>query len=190
MKKSIVPFLVLFFILVPAAWPAEPSTANGSEFHVIHLGKITGGPVEWVAAGGGVLAYGSGREINFALEEKPDEIVSSLSFDQDVSQLLILGRHAIIGQEGSGIRLFDLDNPSEPIDLGLYTFPVSASHLASWGNLLLVGDGGPVVRLFDIRLPEDQSSSGASQTNGPPPPSPPPSEGEGKGEGGNSYIRR
>ena len=205
MKRSIISFLGLFFIFVLAALAGEPASAelgrispgtseisDGTAFHVVPLGKITGSPVQWVTAGGGVLAYGAEKEIYFSLEENPYKIVSSLSIDQNVSEVLILGRYAFIGQEESGLRILDLEDPSRPIDLGLYPLPVSVFHLASWGNLLLVGDGSPVVRLFDIRLPEDQSSSGGSQTNGPPPraaqalapraPTPAPSEREGKDE--------
>ncbi len=178
MKKSIVPFLILFFVIALTARPGEPSTTNSinsaspppseipydSAFQIVPSDKISDSPVHWVTAGGGVLAYGSGRQIHFVLEVYPFEIVSSLSFDQDISQALILGRYAFIGQESSGIRLLDLADPFEPIDLGLYTLPISASHLASFGNLLLVGDGGPLIRLFEIDLSEDQGSPTASQT--------------------------
>ena len=90
--------------------------------------------------------------------------MASLSLDHAVSEGLVLGRYAYLAQDRFGLRMFDLEDPSNPIDLGFHDLVGPASHLASWGNLLLVGDGGPVIRLFEIDLSEDRSSPDAVQT--------------------------
>ena len=68
------------------------------------MDKRTDSPVHWVAAGGGVLAYGAGRHVDFALEGDPFTTVSHLSFDEVISEALILGKYALLSQEGLGLQ--------------------------------------------------------------------------------------
>ncbi len=181
MKKSNCCFFIWLFIFLvvpavaqsdelPAVSSANPARSTSSEipndsvFHIVPLDKITDSPVHWVTAGGGVLAFGSGQQVYFSLEEDPSIILASLSLDHAVSEGLVLGRYAYLAQDRFGLRMFDLEDPSNPIDLGFHDLVGPASHLASWGNLLLVGDGGPVIRLFEIDLSEDRSSPDAVQT--------------------------
>ena len=141
--------LFLFFIssfFSPAinsfAIESSPSKIpNDSLFTVATVEKMVDLPVHWVAAGGGVLAYGSGQQVYFAPEENPYEAISSLSFDTAISEALILGRYAFLAQEGLGLRILDLQDPSNPIDLGLYPLSGASFRIANWGNLLFVGDG-------------------------------------------------
>ena len=171
MKSSIVAFLILILIFPLAAHPAEPTVVSGpnlawsssaeipndSVFHIVPLDKITDSPVHWVTAGGGVLAFGSGRQVYFSFEEDPSAILASLSLDHAVSEGLVLGRYAYLGQNGLGLRILDLEDPSNPIDLGFYVLPDSVFHLASWGNFIFVGNDSDGVRILEIAPSEQES---------------------------------
>ena len=113
-------------------------------------------PVDWVAAGGGVLAYGAGQHAHFALPGDPFAVVSTLPFNKTILEALILGRYAFFSEEGLGLRLVDLGLPSQPVDLGFYPLSGTTFHLASWGNFLFVaGDQGVRVLEFSFPQPND-----------------------------------
>jgi plastocyanin len=107
-------------------------------------------PTDWVTAGGGVLLYGAGKHLFLAAEETPDVIIASLDFDHDISEALILRKHAILSEDGLGLRILDLEDPSNPIDLGSYDLPGTAFHLASWGSLLFIGGDEGGVRVLEV----------------------------------------
>jgi plastocyanin len=146
------------------AWPPSSEISNLSPYHIVPLDKIVDSPVRWVTAGGGVLAFGSGQWVGFSLEEDPSTIISSLSFDHTVSEGLVLGRHAFLSQDGLGLRILDLEDSSNPVDLGFYALLGSAFHLASWGNFLFVGDDRDGVRALEIYPSEQENVPYTSQT--------------------------
>ena len=177
MKRSIYVFLILLFIFPLAVHPAEPTAVSGPNpawsscaeipndplFHIVVLDKITDSPVHWVTAGGGVLAFGSGRQVYLSLEEDPSAILASLSLDHAVSEGLVLGRYAYLVQDRSGLRILDLEDPSNPIDLGFYDLPYSGFHLASWGSFIFVGNDSDGVRILEIAPSEEESSPNESR---------------------------
>ncbi len=130
---------------------AEPS-ASSLTFQVATVDKITDFQVHWVAAGGGVLTYGAGQHVNFALVDDPFSPVSQLTFDGVISEALILGKYALLSQEGLGLRVIDLSVPSDPLDLGLYPLSGTVFHLASWGNLLFVSGVDPGIQIFEFAI--------------------------------------
>ncbi len=154
-------FLILTFSISGSA--LESSTSDLT-FHVATVDKLTGFPVHWVAAGRGVLAYGAGQDVGFALVNEPFSPVSHLSFDGTISGALILGRYAYLAQEGLGLRIIDLEIPSNPVDLGFYPLSGATFHLANDGNLLFVGEVSGGIQMFELSN-EMQNFPGQPQVN-------------------------
>ena len=100
--------------------PSDPSFTNPA-FSIATRDKRTDVPVQWVSAGGGVLAYGAGQHVDFAFEHAPFSPISHLSFDGVISGALILGKYALLSQEGLGLRMIDLSMPSNPLEIGYYS---------------------------------------------------------------------
>jgi plastocyanin len=139
-----------FAISFPNTEPFSPNIGNQALFDIEAVGKITEVPVQWVTAGAGVLAYGAGQHVYFAPEETPNVIIASLTFDHKISEALILGKHAFLSEEGLGLRILDLEDPSNPTDLGSYDLPGTVFHLASRGNFLFVGGQKDGVRVLEV----------------------------------------
>lgn len=157
----VLPAFLIFTFSIPGN--AVESSASDSAFHVATVDKMTDYPVHWVAASGGVLAYGAGQDVDFALVDEPFYPVSHLSFDGTISGALILGRYVYFAQEGLGLRIIDLEVPSNPVDLGFYSLPGSTFHLANYGNLLFVGGVNGGVQILELSAGQhdmmDQSQS-------------------------------
>ncbi len=143
--------LPAFFIFTPVmpGYSLEPS-APGAVFQVALVDKMADSPVQWVAAGGGVLAYGAGQQADFALAKEPFSPISHLSFEGVISGGLIIGKYAYLSQEGLGLRMIDLEVPSHPVDLGFYPLSGSTFRLANWGNLMFVGGTSDGVQIFEL----------------------------------------
>jgi hypothetical protein len=135
--------------LLGIASPSDPSS-SGPAFSIAAVDKMADFPVHWVAAGGGVLASGAGQHVDFALVNEPFSPVSRLSFEGVISGALILGRYAYLSQESLGLRLVDLENPFNPVDLGFYPLSGTIFQLANWGNLLFVGGANNGVQIFEL----------------------------------------
>jgi hypothetical protein len=158
-------FLTLFFAFTfnASAEPAGPSGSLLAEdsaptpFHIATVDKRTDFPVQWVAAGGGILASGAGQHADFAIEGEPFSPISHLSFNGVISEALILGKYALLSEEGLGLRIIDLSVPSNPVDLGFYPLSGRIFHLASWGNLLFVAGVDPGIHIFELSFSNEQS---------------------------------
>ena len=151
LKVALFSLILPAFFIFTAAVPgnsSEPS-APAAVFQLALVDEMADFPVQWVAAGGGVLAYGARQHAYFAPEETPNAIISSLSFDGNISAALILGTHAYLLQDGLGLRTLDLSDPSRPTDMGYIALPGQAFHLANWGNLLLIGEDDHGVQLLE-----------------------------------------
>jgi plastocyanin len=84
-------------------------------------------PADWVAEGGGLLAFGSEVLVNLSTPEAPAKVLASFSLDAPVTSAALAGSYAYLAQEGLGLRVMDLNIPSRPADLGL--IPVSGDRL-------------------------------------------------------------
>ena len=126
-------------------------------FSITTVDKTAEFPVQWITAGEGILAYGTGRRASLALENEPFSPVSDLTFDGVISEALILGKYALLSQDSLGLRMIDLNVPSSPIDFGFYPLSGSVFHLASWGNLLFVSGVEPGIQVFEVSFPDMQS---------------------------------
>ncbi len=144
----VLPSFFIFGFSMPGN--AVESSASDSAFHVAMVDKMTDLPVQWVTAGGGVLAYGAGQEVDFALVKEPFSSVSHLSFGGTISGALIIGKYAYLAEQGLGLRIIDLETPSNPIDLGFYPVSGSTFSLANWGNLMFIGGAIGGVQIFEI----------------------------------------
>jgi len=95
-------------------------------------------PAQWVAEGGGLLVYGSGERVHFALADRPRETVSTLTLSAPVSGGAVVGRYAYLAQDGLGLRVLDLVLPSDPADLGLIPLQGSTFRVTQWADYLVV----------------------------------------------------
>ena len=68
--------VVCFFNPTTAFLENTSPSSPGSAFSIATVDQMADLPVHWVAAGGGVLAYGAGRHVDFALEGDPFTTVS------------------------------------------------------------------------------------------------------------------
>ncbi len=161
LKVALFSFILLpFFVFIPVTSgnSLEPS-ARELAFQIGVVDRRADLPVHWVTAGGGILAYGTGQYVDFALEDNPFSPVSHLSFNGVISEGLILGRYALLSEEGIGLRIVDLSDSSNPVDLGFYPLPGTTFHLASWGNFLFVSGVGSGIQIFEISLSDMQNPS-------------------------------
>ena len=136
--------------------PSDPSFTNPA-FSIATRDKRTDVPVQWVSAGGGVLAYGAGQHVDFAFEHAPFSPISHLSFDGVISGALILGKYALLSQEGLGLRMIDLSMPSNPLEIGFYPLSGTVFHLASWGTFLFVAGVEPGIQIFELSYSNGQN---------------------------------
>ena len=93
---------------------------------------------------------GAGQHVDFAPVKEPFSPVSHLSFEGVISGGLIIGKYAYLSQEGLGLRMIDLEVPSDPVDLGFYPLSGSTFRLANWGNLIFVGGTRDGVQIFEL----------------------------------------
>jgi hypothetical protein len=147
------------FTITPIAASSPPNIPNHPTFRIATVEKMADSPVQWVTAGGGILAYGAGQQASFAPVNDPFSPVSHLTFDKVISEGLMLGRIALLSQEGLGLRMIDLRVPSNPLDLGIYPLSGTTFHLAAWGNLLFVSGVDPGIQIFEISFSDMQDSS-------------------------------
>jgi plastocyanin len=99
-------------------------------------------PADWVAEGGGLLAFGRGGIVNLASPDAPAKVLASFSLATPVTSAALAGSYAYLAQEGLGLRVMDLTVPSRWVDLGL--IPVNGDRLrvALVGGRLLVATAG------------------------------------------------
>jgi hypothetical protein len=148
----------LFSLILPTCFIFAPVTPGNSldpsgpaaGFQVALVDKMADFPVQWVAAGGGVLAYGAGQHVDFSPVKEPFSPISHLSFEGVISGGLIIGKYAYLSQEGLGLRIIDLDVSSGPVDMGFYPLSGSTFRLANWGNLIFVGGTSDGVQIFEL----------------------------------------
>ena len=121
-------------MVVLAEAPAAPFAGS--------VGGLNTPPADWVAEGGGLLAFGRGVVVNLSKPEAPAKVLVSLTMASPVSGAVLVGPYAYLAQEGLGLRVIDLTVPSQWADLGL--IPVSGDRLRValvGGRLLLATDG-------------------------------------------------
>ncbi len=99
-------------------------------------------PADWVAEGGGLLAFGSGVAVNLATPEAPAKVLASFSLGAPVTSAALAGSYAYLAQEGLGLRVMDLTIPSQPVDLGLIPLSGDRLRVALVGGRLLVATTG------------------------------------------------
>ena len=76
---------------------------------------------------------------------------------------MIVGRHAFLSEEEVGLRILDLEDPSNPVDLGTYNLPGTVLHLAGWGPFLFIGGEEGGVRVLEVVAHGSEHSSNALQ---------------------------
>jgi hypothetical protein len=120
---SLILSALFFFTPVMPGYSLEAS-APAAVFQVALVDKMADFPVQWVAAGGSVLAYGAGQHVDFALAKDPFAPISHLSFEGVISGGLIIGKYAYLSQEELGLRMFDLEVLSNPVIWDFIPCPV------------------------------------------------------------------
>lgn len=128
--------------LICTVWAQSLIAASSATSALGPLQPLHTAPARWVAEGGGLLVYGSGERVHFALPDRPQETISALSLSAPVSGGAVVGRYAYLAQDGLGLRVLDLALPSNPADLGLIPLQGAAFRVTQWSDYLVVSSEG------------------------------------------------
>jgi hypothetical protein len=130
-----------------------------------------------VAAGFAYLGDGSGglRVIDVSTPSTPAE-VSFLESPGAADAIAVEGGHAYVGFHDAsdapgtlqtGVRVYDVTDPSAPLEIGFVDTPGEATDIATSGGYAYVADSGGGLRVIDVSTPAAPLELGSVGTPGP-----------------------
>jgi hypothetical protein len=130
-----------------------------------------------VAAGFAYLADGFGglRVIDVSTPSAPAD-VSFLESPGAADGIAVEGGYAYVGFRGSpdvpgtlqtGVRVYDVTDPSAPLEIGFVDTPGEATDIAISGGHAYVADSGEGLRVVDVSTPSAPVELGSVDTTGP-----------------------
>ena len=72
----------------------------------------------------------------------------------DTKDVVIVGQYAYTTEDGLGIRILDISQPANPVEIGLHKLQVTSRCLAATNTHLFVACYDSCLRSFDISQPD------------------------------------
>jgi hypothetical protein len=149
-------FVVLLAVAVMAAPPDERCLE--------HVARWGSGPVFAITTFGELLVYGRGSALEIATVDSHGVVdaIGRLEFPDRVRDVVIKGRHAYVAAEGAGLRIIDLNDPTEPVEVASIDLRGDTNEVEIYRDLVLVvsRDGLQAFRIDDPSSPVEVSVDG------------------------------
>jgi len=156
--KAVLKSLALFFILEACTIAA----AKENQFSLKLAGQI-GGPTQGVAIQGSYAYVGVGLRLVVLDISRPGSLAetgATRPFSCPVEDVAVNGSLACVAAGGAGLRIVDISDPFNPIEIGAWDSSGYAEGVAVVGNTAYLADGPYGLRILDISKPEEPREIG------------------------------
>ena len=153
--------VLLFPLFLVAAWPHSAATAT----HPASLQMVgqVGGAIRTVALQGNSAYVGVGLRlevVDVSDPANPQVIASTSPFAHSVEDIAVSGTLAYLAAGGSGLRIVDLSNAEQPVEVGHWESPGYAEGVTVTGSTAYLADGPYGLRVIDVSDPEHPAEKG------------------------------
>jgi hypothetical protein len=130
-----------------SVWPTEDRR------HVVVMNELESwwGPGQVIAGGVKIFRWDGASELELEATWQPEVAESSPYIA--AHNVVVRGRYAYLSYYQAGMRILDLENPAEPVELAFYdTYPGDPTQLfqGAWGvDLKAAGNSPPVILVSD-----------------------------------------
>jgi parallel beta-helix repeat protein len=158
---------LLFPLFVVAAWPNRAATAT----HPASLQVVgqAGGAIRTVALQDGYAYVGVGlclEVVDVSDPADPQVIARTSPFGHSVEDIAVSGTHAYVAAGGAGLRVVDLSNAEQPVEVGYWESPGYAEGVTISDGTAYLADGPYGLRVIDVSDPQHPAEMGfAYETN-------------------------
>jgi parallel beta-helix repeat protein len=150
---------VLLLLTQPSS---EAETAQPTSWQVV--GQI-GGPTQAVAVQGDYAYVGIGLRLvvlDVTNPVTPTEMGATAPFPYFVEDIAVSGSRACVAAGGAGLRVVDVSDPANPVEIGVWDSPGYAEGVAVAGNTVYLADGPYGLRVVDVSEPAHPVPVGAA----------------------------
>jgi hypothetical protein len=152
--------LVLFLALLQSLSAAQPAQPTGWQV----VGQI-GGPTQAVAVQGNYAYVGVGLRLivlDVTNPVTPTEVGSTTPFPYFVEDIAVSGTYAYVAVGGAGLRVVDVSDPANPIEVGAWDSPGYAEGVDVSGHTVYLADGPYGLRVVDASDPASPTPLGSA----------------------------
>jgi len=147
--------LSLFVVVCSAIW-RSPTAAGANEPTAWQMVGQIGGPTTAVALQGDYAYVGVGLRLvvpDVTNPVTPTEVGSTAPFPSFVEDVAVSGTRAYVAVGPAGLRVVDVSDPADPVELGAWDSPGYAEGVAVSGSYAYVADGPYGLRVVDLSDP-------------------------------------
>jgi hypothetical protein len=120
------------------------------------------GLAKWSLAIGLLLLAGSGR----AQDSLNVRRLGGIPYWGYTQSVAVVDTLAYVAAGGGGLRIVNISDPANPVEVGFYDTPGFAEGVAVWGSYAYVADGGSGLRVINITNPSLPMEAGYYDTPG------------------------
>jgi hypothetical protein len=151
--------LALFITLLQSLSAAQPTQPTGWQV----VGQI-GGPTSAVAVQGNYAYVGVGLQLvvlDVTNPVTPSEVGATAPFPYFVEDIAASGTMGYVAAGGAGLRVVDISDPANPIELGAWDSPGYAEGVAVAGDSAYLADGPYGLWTIDVADPTNPKPVGS-----------------------------
>jgi hypothetical protein len=137
---------VIVFLLVAVSFPTSHASIAAAP-HLAQNWQIVGqigGPANTIAVQGAYAYVGVGfrlEVVSISSPVTPEEVGVSLPFPHYVESVTVSGTLAYVAAGGAGLRIVDISDPTNPVEIGAWDSPGYAEGVAVSGDFAYLADG-------------------------------------------------
>jgi len=148
------------FLVMDVSIPESPTEMSSFDFRSSAIDVAVSNGVKYVASGDSGL---------YVLDQSnPDETLEGfLDTPGFALGVTLYGHFALVADDHKGVRIIDVSDPENLVEVGFVDTPGQARRVAVAGNRAYVADGDGGLRIVDISLPATPVEIGAIDTSEP-----------------------
>lgn len=164
-KNFVFKRLLLFLVFVVVSF--RPNVSEASAENIEFVGHI-GGETNAFDVSGDYIYIGEGPRLTILDASDPSQITVSGKtdlFSDIVQDVVIEGNYAYVAADSAGLRIVDVSDPTDPVEVGEVESLGTVSNVTVSGNYTYVVDNLGL-RIIDTSNPNEPSESGIYELGG------------------------
>ncbi len=165
--------LALALVLLPGGGTSSAAqqpgiTASPHAPNAALIGQI-GGSAYAVAVQGHYAYIGVGPRlviVDISNPAQPIVVGQTRVLPNLISDIALAGSYAYIANSDSGLRIINMSDPTQPVEVGFYDTPGSAGGVAVMGSYAYIADGYFGLRIVNVSNPANPYEVGFYDTPG------------------------